>query len=78
MIIHDLNVFSASACPTEADTKLVIDPNAILFCPITFEPLQSVPRRYAQIIQSVGDLQLAQFSSSYCGNVGEPFNSFTF
>jgi hypothetical protein len=78
MIIHDLNVLGASACPTEADTKFVVDPNAILARSIAFERFQSISRRYAQIIQSARDFQLAQFSASYSGNVGEPSDSFPF
>ena len=59
MIIHDFDVFGSGVCPPEAQTKLIIDTDAVLSRPIAFERFQSIAGRYAQVLQSTCDLELS-------------------
>jgi hypothetical protein len=46
-----------SVLPAEADSPLVVDPNAVLSCAASREALQTVPGRDAQLPQSLGRIQ---------------------
>ena len=50
VVVNDLNLLRSSASPYEADPPLVIHSDAVLASPITFEHLESVPRRHFQLI----------------------------
>ena len=71
MIIHDFDVFRSRLCPAEAQTKLIVDPDAILPRPIAFERFQSIARRYAQVLQSACDLELSKLASRHYRDVHE-------
>lgn len=51
VIVHYLNVMRLAVPPDEADSPLVIDPNAMLTGTITLERLDAVSRRNAKVIQ---------------------------
>ena len=51
VVIHDVYVVNAVSLPTEADTPLIVDPNAVLPSPITLERLQTISRRRIQFIE---------------------------
>jgi hypothetical protein len=59
MIIHDFDIFGPCFRPPEAQTKLIIDTDAVLTRPVAFERLQSIAGWYAQVLQSACDLQLS-------------------
>ena len=60
MVIHDLYVFRTRIAPHEADTVLVVYPDAVLPFPVASQSLESVPRRNSQIVDSSGGLKLAE------------------
>jgi len=78
VIIHNLNIFRSSGRPTKAEAELIIDSNAVLPGPVTFERFQSISRRHSQILQLGRDLQLPQLAPSHDGNVHKPPNWPTF
>ena len=49
MIVHYLNVKGIGLNPTEADSPLVVDPNAVLSGPISEQRFQPIPRDHPQI-----------------------------
>ena len=51
MIVNDLNVCRTFSRPHETDSKLVIDPNAVLACTISYKCLQSVSWRDSEILK---------------------------
>ena len=52
MVVNDLNLLWTRIGPHEPDPPLVIDPDTVLPCSITFELLQAIPRRKPQIIEN--------------------------
>ena len=62
MVVNDLNVHWPFAGPHEADTKLVIDPNAVLTRSVSNESLQSVPRRDPEILERRCPIEHREFA----------------
>lgn len=52
MIIHNLNLLSASVSPNEADAPLVVDANGMLTFPIPFQSFQPISGRGTKVIQN--------------------------
>jgi hypothetical protein len=77
MVIHNLDVLSASLCPAEAHAELIINAYAVLAGPITSQGLQSVAWRNTEVFQSPRDLKLPKFSARYDSDAGKPFNPLT-
>jgi hypothetical protein len=75
MIIDNLDVRGSSRHPTETDTELVVDANAVLAGSIAGERFQAIAWRDAQITQSKGDLQLPKLSLGHCFDVPKPLDS---
>jgi len=61
MIIYDFNIVSVSLAPTEADTPLVIDPNAVLSLPVSSQFLKAISWRDKKVIQLLRCIQQEQF-----------------
>jgi hypothetical protein len=78
MIISDLNIFCACFRPPKADAPLIVDTNAILADPVTFEGLKAIAGRYPQIIQPSGNIELPQLSAGNRFDVHEPPHAHTF
>jgi hypothetical protein len=57
MIVYDFNIVSVSIAPTEADTPLVIYPNAVLSLPVSYQFLKTISRRDKKIIQLLRRIQ---------------------
>jgi hypothetical protein len=51
--------------PDEANSPLIIDPNAVLTSSISFERLQAVTRRNAEILDLSGGVKVEQFTPSH-------------
>jgi len=64
MIVYNFNIVSVSLAPTEADTPLVIDPNAVLPLPVSSQFLKAISWRDKKIIQSLRRIQQEQFPLS--------------
>src|SRR5713101_2431243 len=61
MVVDDLDVPRAVVSPSEANSPLIIDSDAVLPTPITAKLFQSVARRHSQVVQifrAVQHLQL--------------------
>ena len=54
MIVDDLYVFGTVVSPAEADAILVVDSDAVLSAAISFQGLEPVARRDAQIVKDGG------------------------
>jgi hypothetical protein len=57
MIIHDLYVIVITIDPFKAYPLLIVDPNAVLPCPVSAELLQPVGWRNAEIVQCDGIIE---------------------
>jgi hypothetical protein len=51
VVVNDLDVFEASIGPTKADPPLVVDTDAVLPYPITFQGLEAVSWWHAQRVE---------------------------
>lgn len=60
MIIDDLNVKCMTLTPTEADSPLLVDPNAVLTLPITFQSLKLIRAWNQKVLQVSSRVQLLQ------------------
>lgn len=54
MVIRNLNLVGVAVLPDEADTPLVIDPDAVLSLTVSREFLQPICRRDSEIFQALG------------------------
>ena len=72
VVVHDLDVLRFAVLPHEADPILVIDPDAVLPPPITAKGLEVIARKRAQVVESLGGVQLRQLALSDPSNVPEP------
>lgn len=61
MIINNFYSMGITIAPFKTDSPLLIDPNAILARSITMQLLQSVTRRYAQIVQRDRPIEHTKF-----------------
>jgi hypothetical protein len=62
MIVNDLNIFSATRRPTEANPELVVDANAVLAVTVSAQCFQAIAWGHTKIIQAISLIQLLQFS----------------
>lgn len=70
MVIYDFDFVDVFAFPTKAEAPLVIDANAVLAAALAFKRLQAVAGRKAHDVESVGGIELEEFSSSRTLDVG--------
>ena len=71
MVVDDLYIRWANVGPNEAQSPLLIDPNAVLALTITSKSLKAVARRDAHKIQACSGIQLCQFASCNLFDVRE-------
>ena len=64
MIVDNLDPFRAGIRPNEADTPLIVDPNAVLSGPISLQRLKPIAWWHRQILQPPGLMDLEQLSLS--------------
>jgi hypothetical protein len=76
MIVHNLYVHGIRLSPTEADSPLVVYPNAVLTHPIASEGLQPVPRNRSEIGNDLRRMDLIQLTLRDASNVLEPAAEF--
>lgn len=70
MVIYDFDFVDVFAFPTKAEAPLVIDANAVLAAALAFKRLQAVAGRKAHDVESVGGIELEEFSSGSALDVG--------
>ncbi len=64
MVIHNFDIMSISITPDEADSPLVIDPDAMLSLSISFQRLKAVSRWDEQEVQVRCGVKLDKFAES--------------
>jgi len=73
VVIDDLYVVNAVSLPTEADTPLIVDPNAVLPSPITLQRFQTISRRRIQFAEPSGRIDLDESADRYpCYRIPAP------
>jgi hypothetical protein len=72
VIIYDFNVVGLAVAPDEANPPLIIDPDAMLAGPITFERLEPVAGRNAQILQPPGCMKVEEPAPGHALDRAEP------
>lgn len=60
MIVYDIHIIGIALFPTEADAPTIIDPDAVVSLPISFQSLQAVRRRDTQVLQRLGSIEHSQ------------------
>jgi len=60
MVIGDLHIMRMALPPNEADAELIVDPNAVLSQPISFQSFQAISRQNGQIRQASGAVEHEQ------------------
>jgi hypothetical protein len=73
MIVYDFNIVSVPLTPTEADTPLVIDPNAVLSLPVSSQFLKAISWRDKKIIQLLRRIRQEQFPLSDAPQIRREF-----
>lgn len=63
VVIDDFDIGRTGSGPSETDTKLVVNPNAVLSRPFALERLQSVAWRHAQVAELTGNLELPKLAA---------------
>jgi hypothetical protein len=71
VVVHYLYIFSARARPAKTDAPLIIDANAVLSQPVTFQGFKPVAWRHPQVIQTTGNLELSELSPGYRSDINE-------
>jgi hypothetical protein len=63
VVIHNFHVVSSVRLPNETNAKLIVDTNAMLACAVSFQSLQAIPGRNAQVANVNGSFQLIELSA---------------
>jgi hypothetical protein len=71
MIIDDLDVFRRAFAPDEAESLLIVDPDAMLTLPVTAQSLKPVSWNCRHVLQPLGVLQHPKLPPCYRSNVAE-------
>jgi len=72
VVVHNLYIFRACVGPTEAESVLIVDSDAMLAKAITYECFKAIAGWNTQILQFVGNLQLSELSTCNDLNISEP------
>jgi hypothetical protein len=73
MIIGDFNFECVAVTPYEADPVLIVDPDAVLSCAVTFEYFQVIAWEKSHIRERVGGMNLHEFSLN---DLSKPIEAF--
>jgi len=73
MGIGNLNFEGIAITPNEADTILVVDPDAMLSCAVTLERFQAIAGKNCQIREQQGGMDLYELSLDDLRNPVETF-----
>ncbi len=63
VVINDFNIGRARRSPSETDTKLIVDPDAVLSRSVALERLQTVAWWHAQVAELTGNLELPKLAA---------------
>jgi hypothetical protein len=62
VVIDNFQILGPAVAPHEADTPLIVDPDAVLARPIAPQGLKPIPGRRAQIAQIDGGIEHIEFA----------------
>jgi hypothetical protein len=65
VIIDDFNVIGSILLPYKTNTKLIVDADAVLTPPLSFQWFQHVSRRLPEIVQTGSCIHPVEFSPSH-------------
>lgn len=68
VIINNLDIKSVTILPLEANSPLIVDPNAVLSRPVSAQSFQSVGRWYQQVLKCFGAMEIKEFTPDYLLN----------
>jgi hypothetical protein len=69
VIVYDLDIVSIALGPSEADTPLIINPNAHLSCPVSFQSFEPITGWIAQVLNRGRGIELTEFAKRPILNV---------
>jgi hypothetical protein len=72
MIIDDFNELGAAAVPLEADTLLIVDPDAVLTATIALQRFEPIARRSAKIAQLARGVEHVKLAARHACNCSKP------
>jgi len=64
VVVRHFYVEGIASSPSEADSPLLIDPNAVLACPVSLQALQPIARWHPQVIDPFSRIQQEQLPVS--------------
>jgi hypothetical protein len=73
MVIGNFNLEGIAITPCEADSVLVVDPDAVLSCSVTLERFQVIARENRQIREQKSSMELRELSLNDRRNSVEAF-----
>jgi hypothetical protein len=78
VVIDDLDIDGSLRRPDEAHSELIVDPDAVLSRAVAAKRFEAIARRYAQVVEQLGPLQLLQLTTRYRLDVPKPLNPIAF
>ena len=65
MIVNYLNIKRVLTVPLKTDSKLVVNPDAVLILSVALERLKSIPPKFLEILQASSSTNSSKFDSSF-------------
>ncbi len=62
MVIHNFDIAHIAIFPSEANSPLIIDANAVLPLPVAFQRFKLIAGRLPEILKGSGTVQIEQFA----------------
>jgi hypothetical protein len=62
VVVDEFDIISTSVLPREADSPLVVDPDAVLPPSVALERLEAVARRNPQVLEDLRRMQLLELA----------------
>jgi hypothetical protein len=72
VIVHNLNIVGLAVTPNEADSPLIVDPDAVLTRSTPFQCLQTITGRDAKVFKTAGCVKIQEPAACYTLNRIEP------
>jgi len=68
VVIHDFHILCTCIRPTETDSPLIVDTDAVLTNTITPERFKMIARWHSQIIEPICNFELSKFAPCNLSN----------
>jgi hypothetical protein len=75
MVINDLDRMNAVILPDKTDAPLIVDSDAVLIGPVSFQSLQPVARWNIQAVQRDSGVKKLKFDPRRLGDGSEPLHA---